>query len=287
MNNIFINIGIISLSIPVVRGMFSYFSKKTLVDHIVNNEIDEALLLISQNKIYDKTYWDQLTPLHEATRMGNMRLVKALLDKNIPVNDITYNKHSTALHMSVEGRYYDISELLIRSGSNINAKEWSTNITPLYIATQNLDQKHIELLLENNADPNIKGPNGNTPLHIAACKGDEYIVKKLLQYNANVNIYNNNNESPLLSALCSDNGMKSAELLFNSDNSMLHGIGNYIRRLQRNYNELENKYNREISERIVQEGKLRWQINELKRKLEKYNNMPVATACSNNNNNNN
>ena len=87
-----------------------------------------------------------------ASGHGNARMVNLLLEKGIDVNitdDYDYNNNNnTALSTAVINAKYDIVELLIEKGADIN-KENNKGYTPLIHAIRFEDYDIVQLLLEH------------------------------------------------------------------------------------------------------------------------------------------
>jgi len=85
-----------------------------------------------------------------ASGHGNARTVNVLLEKGIDVNitdDYNFN-NNTALSIAVINAKYDVVELLIENGADIN-KENNKGDTPLIHAIRSEDYKMVQLLLEH------------------------------------------------------------------------------------------------------------------------------------------
>ena len=85
-----------------------------------------------------------------ASGHGNARTVNLLLEKGIDVNitdDYDYN-NNTALSTAVINAKYDVVELLIEKGADIN-KENNKGDTPLIHTIRSEDYKMVQLLLEH------------------------------------------------------------------------------------------------------------------------------------------
>lgn len=93
------------------------------------------------------------TPLIWASYQGNTEMVKALIQRGALL-DLTNSMGETALSISVSSNHYDIANILINSGANVN--EGSEENFPLFIAIKNsmdtYDISIVELLLDNGAD---------------------------------------------------------------------------------------------------------------------------------------
>ena len=102
-----------------------------------------------------RTYISILWFLLVASAKGNARMVNLLLEKGIDVN-ITdeYDYNNTALSTAVINAKYDVVELLIEKGADIN-KENNKGDTPLIHAIRFEDYDMVQLLLEH-PDINIE-----------------------------------------------------------------------------------------------------------------------------------
>ncbi len=72
------------------------------------------------------------------------------------------------LHFAAQEGDFEIAEILINSGANINLKDINGN-TPLWVATMNSYHggKVIHLLLEKGADPTQPNAHGVSPIEIS------------------------------------------------------------------------------------------------------------------------
>jgi len=105
-----------------------------------------------------------------------------------------------ALHVAVTQRQFDKVRKIVSAPSDawmINGVDELGN-TPLHIASQNSFEAIVRLLLELQANPNVRNLAGETSLFIA-CRyhGAEKVVMTLLMFKADPNIPDNNGETPL------------------------------------------------------------------------------------------
>ncbi len=102
------------------------------------------------------------SPLMAAAGQNQIESVKLLLQRHADPNAV--DEHGeTALHY-VKGGRADIVELLLAGGALVDWKDlqgWG----PLGLASAELDDKEVEVLLNHGADPNTKHNSGLTPLH--------------------------------------------------------------------------------------------------------------------------
>ena len=77
--------------------------------------------------------------------------------------------------------HIDSAEYLVKAGAPINAHSRNDlNAAPIHSAVSGGHRKIAKMLLEHNADPNIREQGGYTPLHAAAENGDEEMIRILL-----------------------------------------------------------------------------------------------------------
>ena len=106
-------------------------------------------------------------------------------------------KKMDIISASKEG-YFNIVEQLIREGVNINIKNEEDGYTPLHYALFYKYYDVAELLIENGSDVNSLSKNLLTPLHFATSFNSLDMVKILCKKGANLNIISGNNEKILL-----------------------------------------------------------------------------------------
>ncbi|MBD3795514.1 MAG: ankyrin repeat domain-containing protein [Epsilonproteobacteria bacterium] len=131
----------------------------------------------------------ELHPLCQAVRKDNLSLVKLLVryidDVNIYINE---NKTMSLFFNALKYGNYDIVEVLIKNGANIN--EHNLHITPLFYAIYKNDMKLIQMLVENGANVNqtIDIAEGITisPLMYAVRFNHVDISKFLVEKGANI-----------------------------------------------------------------------------------------------------
>ncbi|MCC2646525.1 MAG: serine/threonine-protein phosphatase 6 regulatory ankyrin repeat subunit A-like [Rickettsiaceae bacterium] len=92
---------------------------------------------------------------------------------------------NTSLHMSLKKGKFDVAELLVKHGIDLNAQNLKGN-TPLHIAVKEEDIEAVDLLLKNKADPYLLNERDKNPLHKAAKIGNYEIAKLLLDRSYNI-----------------------------------------------------------------------------------------------------
>jgi ankyrin repeat protein len=132
------------------------------------------------------------TSLHLAAANKNLKdVAKLLLENEANVN--AKNDGWTPLHIATRSGQLDIAKLLLENGADFDAKAID-GLTPLHTAILYEQLDIAKLLLENGADVNAKliRKNGNdvidvlTPLDLAAQKGYSEICQLCLKNHADI-----------------------------------------------------------------------------------------------------
>lgn len=186
---------------------------------LVGNNI--LALALKEHKLYaTKTFIEEKinldtphegnTPLHIALNGDEFEIANLLIDAGVDINKKD-NKQNTPLHIAIFGENEDISKLLINKGADINEKNSKGN-TPLHTAVFIENTNILELLIEKGANINEKNSNGNTPLHEAVAESKIDILRVLIEKGANMNEKNNEGNTPLHLAIF-ENNIRSLKLL--------------------------------------------------------------------------
>ena len=91
-------------------------------------------------------------------------------------------------------------ELLKADPVLVNARDGKGD-TPLLVAIGKRDESWVGYLLNNDANPNLAGPNGETPLIAASRLGFNTVVEWLLSMGAKVDAANRMGETALIIAV--------------------------------------------------------------------------------------
>lgn len=120
-----------------------------------------------------------LTPLHLASDMGHLDIVKILILHGARTD-------SRMLFRSVLGRHVEVACLLLANGAAVN--DVLREGTALHAAAKNGDTDCIRLLLEWKADVEGLKAGGVTPLHLTAYYGHVGVAELLLAADADPNL---------------------------------------------------------------------------------------------------
>lgn len=147
------------------------------------------------------------TPLHLAAKgpsPHNIPSVKALLQAGATI-EAKNEDNETPLHLAARSTNTDCIQLLIDSGSDINAK--SDYGTPLTIAASFGNDEAVKIFISLGADIQAKDHQMYTPLHLAAVEGYASTCQVLCDAGANLNENQNQwGKTPLHIAASGENG---------------------------------------------------------------------------------
>jgi len=123
---------------------------------------------------------DGFTPLGLACYFGHYEIARYLVLKGADVNLSSNNGFSVyPLHSAAAGDYTQIARMLIENNAQINVKQQS-GATALHAAAQNGNIDLLILLLEHGADVNVRMEGGKLPADLAREKGFEEIAEALV-----------------------------------------------------------------------------------------------------------
>ncbi|KAI0878857.1 ankyrin repeat-containing domain protein [Hypoxylon argillaceum] len=170
------------------------------------------------------------TPLLIAAEQGHAEIFELLLNHNASLSEVDSSKQ-TVLHKcqtsTRNGHDIAIARLILDHEPDlINSKE-ATGKTALWFACEKSNDKMVEFLLDNNADPNIPSAKNQTPLQLAVNmrsseggrKMQAYrrrIIDNLLRRGADSNQRDNLDNTPLHTAALHGD-LEVIELLLHPD----------------------------------------------------------------------
>ncbi|XP_072279370.1 ankyrin repeat domain-containing protein 22 [Pyxicephalus adspersus] len=157
------------------------------------NNLDEVQLLLAEDpkSLNVKDSFGGDTPLICACRRGHIKVISYLLSMKADVN-LKNNKERTCLHYAVRKRFTFLDYLLIVLLMPVMLIGYV-----IMISKSKLNERLIRLLLQSGVDVNAEDISGNTALHYACKMKSQAIVPILLEANANPNLKNKEGESPI------------------------------------------------------------------------------------------
>ncbi len=118
-------------------------------------------------------------PLHYAVSVGNIEIIKLLLDKGMKV-DCLYHQRNTPFTFAAYGGKVAIAKLLLKRGADLNHNN-QFNETALVFAVRNRHHRFIDFLLDNDLrlEENIKHKKIN--IHEIAKAGNRRLLDRVLK----------------------------------------------------------------------------------------------------------
>ena len=120
--------------------------------------------------------------------------IREAIKKGVDLNLVNSNGDSLLTDV-LANRRFDVAELLIQNGADVNFK-FNGGTTALFYLTEG-DEDKLEWLNDHGADVNVTDDNGQSALFYLLCR-DLKISKMLIDAGANVNIRDNNGYTVLM-----------------------------------------------------------------------------------------
>ena len=154
------------------------------------------------------------TPIFNAAQLGDMEMLRKLLENNKYNVDCIDSAGMTPLHYACSNGHLNVIKMLILEfKANVNCTD-STGPTPLHSACSSGHLDVVKLLIsEFKANANHTDSAGKTALHYACSNGNIDVVKTLvLDFKANVNCADSAGKT-LLHNACSNGHLDVAKML--------------------------------------------------------------------------
>ncbi len=140
------------------------------------------------------------TPLMQASRIGNLETVRALLEGGADPNVQEKNGGQNALMWAIAERHPAVTEELVRHKADVNAHTKNGATALMFAARGDVDSARI--LLDGGANRDDAIPDwGGTALIIASTMGKTDIVQVLLDKGADPNVHDKNGFTALHAAV--------------------------------------------------------------------------------------
>ncbi|XP_035696699.1 ankyrin repeat domain-containing protein 49-like [Branchiostoma floridae] len=155
-------------------GDLEHLRRKVIRQSEARNYDAVGDLLDSEPKLLTAADSDGYTLLHKAAYMGDMALLKELLERGADINAKTHDGWQ-ALHSACRWNHVDVASLLLQAGADINATSSGGN-TPLHVAASNANAKQALVLLLSNRyiDPSILNDSLESAFDLSRRSGPHY-----------------------------------------------------------------------------------------------------------------
>ena len=153
----------------LLKGTIDSNSRKAYIsdlEELIKFEIENG---INPNYISDLN----ITPVIAAASIGNVAVMKKLIEKGGSVNYFIPKSKHTPLFLASNKGHFEMVKLLVENGANIDFQQ-KDGYTALYIAANNNEEKIVKYLIEKGANYHIKDDKGLTVKDIA--EGSVYSI---------------------------------------------------------------------------------------------------------------
>ncbi len=164
-------------------------SAMDVIDYLLNQDINVNLI-------------DQYgeTPIFDCARKGKVQIAKKLLDKFANVN-IENRQGELPIHLASFKGELNMIKLLIEAGSFLN-KQTKEDRYPIHYAIAGGKHNVIDFIIKkSNQRYAIRDGHGNTLLHHATKTSNVQMIDMLLNQNLDPNALNDHFESPIFNAV--------------------------------------------------------------------------------------
>jgi len=156
--------------------------------------LDVVLMLLESGASKDVTDAEGFAPLALAAGRGHLEVVEKLIDAKADIE--LKSKEGTPLHEAAKWGQVRLVRKLLEAGSNMNAVD-SELRTPLHSAVARYRLDIARMLIDAGADKDSIDSSSTAPLHVVAATGCVEIAQLLLKTGANVEARNRAGYTPL------------------------------------------------------------------------------------------
>jgi hypothetical protein len=151
----------------------------SLIDASSVGDVTQVKALLSANVDVNARNNNGATGLMLASYNGHLEVVQALITANADVN-ASANNGATALTLASAHGHRDVVDALIAAKADVNAKT-KQGATALIVAAQNGNLEVVEALLDAKADATAKASNGDNALAAATGQGNVDVMRVLIE----------------------------------------------------------------------------------------------------------
>jgi len=166
-----------------VEASGNSLEKKKFFEAVMGDDVPTLKAMLQKDKsLLSIRNTKKGTPLHVATKLGKLDVVKLLITNGADVNALNY-KDRTPLHVAATHNQPLIAEYLVGHGADLNARSDILSV-PLHDAVVNNDLETVKILVDKGANLNAVSKKGMTPLTAALMRNHKEIADFLMSKGA-------------------------------------------------------------------------------------------------------
>ncbi|XP_048238902.1 E3 ubiquitin-protein ligase MIB2-like [Haliotis rufescens] len=152
-----------------------------IFDAIGKDQYEAVDVLLTSSKL-DLTVANKrgFTPIHTAAFKGSARLAEKILGRNRGLVNLKKEDGFTALHLAAFNDHAEVARILISVGRADLNVQGTKGETPLHLACREAYLSPTQVLVKTGANVNVKDNQGNTPLHVLLMGNQEGALLRML-----------------------------------------------------------------------------------------------------------
>lgn len=174
-----------------------------LFDCARKGKLDIAKLLIMKFANVNIANRQGELPIHLAAHKGDLNMIKLLIETGSYLNKKTF-EDKLPVHYAIAGGRFDVIQFLLNEGKQTWFIKDTYGNTLLHHATKTSSIQTIELLLNQNLDPNALNDQFESPIFNAVRFGTIETIRLILASDAYIDIHNRRYETPMDTAMIFD-----------------------------------------------------------------------------------
>lgn len=184
-------------------NMVDAHGETPLFDCARKGKLEIAKLLITKFASVNIENRQKELPIHLAAHKGDLHMIKLLIESGSYLNKATI-EDKLPVHYAIAGARYDIISFLLQESKQSWFLKDTYGNTLLHHASKTSSIQTIELLLNQNLDPNALNDQFETPIFNAVRFSTIEVIRLLLASDAYLDIRNRRYETPMDTAMIFD-----------------------------------------------------------------------------------
>ncbi|KAJ5071521.1 mitogen-activated protein kinase kinase kinase [Anaeramoeba ignava] len=142
---------------------------QNLINIILSHEAEKIPMILKSYQLDINSFFLDRTPLQFAIQDKHLGCIKVLLENGADPN-LGNENYGFPLKMAVSNNFYEITNLLLEFGANVDQADQKNQETALHFAVFSSNERITKLLLSFGANPFLKDEFDETPIDLATDK---------------------------------------------------------------------------------------------------------------------